>query len=165
MAVTIALGMQPQGAFANHTCTYRQINPDVTTITGTSGIDICDGTHGPVDDMEALAGDDVFDGLSGADFIEGNRGADTLFGRAGRDEVNGGHDSDALCGGDGDDDVLDHTQGSDFDHLSDGSGNDIIRMDDLDHNDHWHNEPDGVGEVFLGRDRDDRIVDNSGCHA
>jgi Ca2+-binding RTX toxin-like protein len=67
----------------------------MTTITGTEGDDVLQGTSGP----------DLVKGLGGVDVLVGGAGADTLEGAEGDDWLVGGLDADKLDGGAGIDTV------------------------------------------------------------
>ncbi|MFT5132934.1 MAG: Ca2+-binding RTX toxin-like protein [Gammaproteobacteria bacterium] len=75
------------------------------------------------DNLNLLAGNDVFHGLSGDDTAKGGSGKDTLFGENGDDTLDGGGGGDTLSGGNGDD-ILKGKGGQDI--INGGEGNDIL---------------------------------------
>ncbi|MGH2806727.1 MAG: calcium-binding protein [Actinomycetota bacterium] len=141
-------------------CNYS----DPPNIYGTQYADDCNGTPNR-DVMYAGTGADFFKGFAGPDSILGEGGNDTLFGNDGNDLVYGEGGNDAICGTWHDDYVQDSAIGQDWDHLSDGAGNDQIFMSDGDGDDHWHNEPDGQAEVAISQDPGDTIANNTTCHS
>ena len=109
----------------------------------TEGNDDLTGTS-TADEIDLLAGDDVYAGDAGADLINGGFGHDTLRGGTGNDTLRGGANNDRLEGGDDNDvlfgegglDIL-HGDGGDDqisggwfgDWLYGGEGNDTLRGD------------------------------------
>lgn len=121
----------------------QQISTDsggATSIDGTSGRDILNGTAGD-DEINGLAGNDVLRGRAGdddmsggagKDRMNGQNGRDSLFGDAGADRLDGGSGRDVLRGGTGND-RLDGGNGRDVlrggaggDRLDGGGGNDLL---------------------------------------
>lgn len=82
----------------------------------------------PTDGNDRLYGDsgnNYIDGDAGDDLIVGNGGKDTLFGDAGDDLLRGGEGHDTLDGGKGND-TLDGGKGADVFKLASGEGEDLI---------------------------------------
>ena len=109
-------------------------NEEGLDYTGTSGMDIVDGTEHD-DTIDTLGGTDIVAGGAGDDTIDGSAGDDYLFGDSGADTIDGGDGDDIVFGGSGDDtltggagaDVI--RGGSGADTIEGGAGDDIIRGD------------------------------------
>ena len=91
----------------------------------TPGNDDLSGTD-MADQIDLLAGNDVYDALGGDDYVFGNAGDDFIFGGAGQDTLEGGDGNDTLDGG-GDGDVLDGGDG--YDIADYGSADRSVRVD------------------------------------
>jgi Ca2+-binding RTX toxin-like protein len=76
------------------------------------------------DQLYGGGGNDLLDGSEGNDFLSGDSGNDSLWGYTGNDVLLGGSGSDLLCGEDGDDELYGGNNGSNYDILGGGPGND-----------------------------------------
>lgn len=86
------------------------VDPPPVTLPPVISIGILIGTQR--DNLSGGKGDDSLSGFSGKDTIFGNDGCDTLNGGSGKDLLSGGNDHDLLLGGRGGD-TLDGGQGDD----------------------------------------------------
>ena len=93
---------------------------------GGEGNDMIDGGLGD-DQLDGGTGNDFMSGGLGDDFIYGDTGNDYLLGEIGNDTLAGGKGSDILDGGSGNDLYI-YAIGDGADQISDNSGNDIIRL-------------------------------------
>lgn len=105
--------------------TITVTNIDGHTITGTSGGDTINGTHGPngigVSDGNQFA-------TSEADTINGGAGNDTIDGLGGDDTISGGAGNDHLSGGTGNDTFLVSGTQDTHDIFDGGSGTDTLHV-------------------------------------
>lgn len=152
----------PLPAMAWHEgCDHWQADSGYHYVWGTSSDNHCHGNNvsSPADWLEGLDGSDDLSGREGDDQMSGGNGHDLLNGDGGGDWITGGNGNDRLRGSGGWDDLDERISTDDWDKVCDGTGSDVIKIDDGDGLDIWYAET--TGDLFYKNQYDQ--ISYAGC--